>query len=131
MKKLPSTHQSLVVAVPSNIDWSAEGHSSMKTNKFLVAAVLAIAIGLPIAGFVWDVSVPQPMTSTGVRVTFLHGFRRRRGITVRLDFRVIKAQVVLRIAKWFVPDVGSWQILLQTKIPVDLAASPTAKSSHS
>jgi thiol-disulfide isomerase/thioredoxin len=46
----------------------------MKTNKLLVAAVLAIAIGAPIAAFVHDINGPQPMTSTGVRVPFLHGF---------------------------------------------------------
>jgi len=45
----------------------------MKTNKLLVAAVLAIAIGVPIAGFIKEVSVAQPTTSTGVRVPFLHG----------------------------------------------------------
>ena len=46
----------------------------MKINKLLVAAVLAIAIGAPIAGFVGDMNMSQPMTSTGVRVPFLHGF---------------------------------------------------------
>jgi thiol-disulfide isomerase/thioredoxin len=46
----------------------------MKPNKLLVAAVLATAIGAAIAGFVRDVNVPQPTTSTGVRVPFLHGF---------------------------------------------------------
>jgi hypothetical protein len=45
----------------------------MKTNKLLVAAVLATAIGAPIAGFVGEMN-GQPMTSTGVRVPFLHGF---------------------------------------------------------
>src|SRR5256885_3866051 len=45
----------------------------MKTNKLLAAAVFATAIGAPIAGFVGDMSVAQPMTSTGVRVPFLHG----------------------------------------------------------
>ena len=45
----------------------------MKTNKLLVAAVLAIAIGAPIAGFVGYMNGAQPMTSTGVRVPFLHG----------------------------------------------------------
>jgi thiol-disulfide isomerase/thioredoxin len=44
----------------------------MKINKLLVAAVLAIAIGAPIAGFVGDVNVAQPITST--RIPFLHGF---------------------------------------------------------
>jgi thiol-disulfide isomerase/thioredoxin len=42
----------------------------MKTGRFLVTAVLAIAIGAPIAGFVEEMNVP----STGVRVSFLHGF---------------------------------------------------------
>ena len=46
----------------------------MKINKLLVAAVLAIAIGAPIAAFVGDMNMPQPMTSTGARVSFLHGF---------------------------------------------------------
>lgn len=45
----------------------------MKTNKLLVAAILAAAIGVPIAGFVNEMRA-QPMTSTGVRVPFLHGF---------------------------------------------------------
>jgi len=45
----------------------------MKINKLLIAAVLAIAIGAPIAAFVEDKNVPQPKTSTGLRVSFLHG----------------------------------------------------------
>ena len=45
----------------------------MKTSKLLVAAVLAAAIVAPIAGFLGDLK-GQPMTSTGVRVPFLHGF---------------------------------------------------------
>ena len=45
----------------------------MTTNKLLVVAVLAIAIGAPIAGFVGDATMPQPATPTGVRVPFLHG----------------------------------------------------------
>ena len=45
----------------------------MKTNRLLIAAVLATAIGSPIAGFVGDMNVPQRSTSTGVRVPFLHG----------------------------------------------------------
>jgi thiol-disulfide isomerase/thioredoxin len=44
----------------------------MKMSKLLVAAVLAIAIGAPIAGFVGDVGMSQP--STGTRLPFLHGF---------------------------------------------------------
>ncbi|HET9688320.1 MAG TPA: thioredoxin family protein [Pseudolabrys sp.] len=46
----------------------------MKISKLLVAAVLAVAIGTPIVGFVGDINVAQPTTSTGVRVPFLHGF---------------------------------------------------------
>jgi thiol-disulfide isomerase/thioredoxin len=46
----------------------------MKTNKLWVSAVLAISIGVPIAGFLGDISMSQPTTSTGVRVPFLHGF---------------------------------------------------------
>ena len=45
----------------------------MNTNKLLVAAILAAAIGAPIAGFLSEMK-GQPMTSTGVRVPFLHGF---------------------------------------------------------
>src|SRR6266849_3511026 len=45
----------------------------MKTDKLLVAAVLATAIGAPIAGLVGEMK-GQSMTSTGVRVPFLHGF---------------------------------------------------------
>ena len=44
----------------------------MKTNKLLVAAALATAIGAPIAGFIGEMK-GQPMTSTGVWVPFLHG----------------------------------------------------------
>jgi thiol-disulfide isomerase/thioredoxin len=60
--------------IRGDIGSSPEGHSSMKTNKFLVAAVLAIALGAPIAGFVANMGGAQPMTSTEVRVPFLHGF---------------------------------------------------------
>jgi thiol-disulfide isomerase/thioredoxin len=42
-------------------------------NKLLVAAVLAIAIGAAIAGFVGDSNVAGQTTSTGIRVPFLHG----------------------------------------------------------
>src|SRR5262245_49291399 len=46
----------------------------MKTNKLLVSAGLAIAVGVPIAGLLGDISMSQPTTSAGVRVPFLHGF---------------------------------------------------------
>jgi thiol-disulfide isomerase/thioredoxin len=45
----------------------------MKTNKLLAAAVLVIAIGAPIAAFVEERHMPQPMTFAGFRVPFLHG----------------------------------------------------------
>jgi len=43
----------------------------MKTKKFLVAAVIAIAIGAPIAAVVGDTTVPT--TTPVLRVPFLHG----------------------------------------------------------
>ena len=43
----------------------------MKTSKLLAAAVLAIAIGVPIAAVVGDTTVPT--TSPALRVPFLHG----------------------------------------------------------
>jgi thiol-disulfide isomerase/thioredoxin len=43
----------------------------MKMSKLLVAAVLAIAIGAAIAGFVGEMK-GRPMTTPGVRVPFLH-----------------------------------------------------------
>jgi thiol-disulfide isomerase/thioredoxin len=46
----------------------------MKTSKLLVAAVLATAIGTPIAGFVLDTGMAQTEPSTPLRVPFLHGF---------------------------------------------------------
>src|SRR4051812_39225052 len=46
----------------------------MKINKLLAGAVLVIAVGLPIAAFVEETNVLQPMTSTGIRVPFLHGY---------------------------------------------------------
>ena len=46
----------------------------MKTKKLLAAAVLTIAVGAPIAGFVGDIAMSQPTTSTGIRVPFFHGF---------------------------------------------------------
>ncbi len=44
--------------------------SSMKANKLLIAAVLAVAIGAPIAGFVGDSKMPQ---STSEPIAFFHG----------------------------------------------------------
>jgi thiol-disulfide isomerase/thioredoxin len=45
---------------------------SMKTKRLMVAAILALAIGAPIAGFLGDTKMPQPTTFTGVRSPFLH-----------------------------------------------------------
>ena len=44
----------------------------MKINKLLVVAVLAIAIGAPIAGFIGEKSMSQPSAAT--RLPFLHGY---------------------------------------------------------
>jgi thiol-disulfide isomerase/thioredoxin len=46
----------------------------MKTRKFLLIAVLAAAIGAPIAVFVSEIYGQQSGSSTGLRVPFLHGF---------------------------------------------------------
>jgi thiol-disulfide isomerase/thioredoxin len=43
----------------------------MKMNKLLVAAVLALAIGAPVAAFVGETRMPQS-TTLGIRVPFLH-----------------------------------------------------------
>jgi thiol-disulfide isomerase/thioredoxin len=46
----------------------------MKISKLLIAAVLAFAIGVTIAGIVGDITMPlsQPTTSPAVRAPFLH-----------------------------------------------------------
>ena len=44
----------------------------MQTNKLLVAAVLVIGIGAPVAVFVQDVNMAQPAASDGL-LPFLHG----------------------------------------------------------
>jgi thiol-disulfide isomerase/thioredoxin len=46
----------------------------MKINKLLVAAVLAIAVGAPFAGFIGEMTMSQPTTSAETRLPFLHGF---------------------------------------------------------
>ena len=45
----------------------------MKTRKPLIAALLAVAIGAPIAGFVGYLNGEQPMTPLAIEVPFLHG----------------------------------------------------------
>jgi thiol-disulfide isomerase/thioredoxin len=46
----------------------------MKISKLVIAAVLAIAVGIPIAGFVGDKNMSQPITSSEARTpSFLHG----------------------------------------------------------
>ena len=44
----------------------------MKPQKLLVAVVLALAIGAPIASYVGDMNMPQPTTFAGARSPFLH-----------------------------------------------------------
>ncbi len=46
----------------------------MKTDKLLLAAVLATAIAAPIAGFIGEVHMPQQTRPTGVGLPFLHGY---------------------------------------------------------
>ncbi|RWN59356.1 thioredoxin family protein [Mesorhizobium sp.] len=45
----------------------------MKTIRLLVAAVLAMAIGASIAGFLGDTNMTRPITSKQAEVPFLHG----------------------------------------------------------
>ncbi|MER9440563.1 redoxin domain-containing protein [Mesorhizobium sp. M0340] len=45
----------------------------MKATKLLVAVALALAIGAPIASFLGDTNVAQPIASAPMRVPFLHG----------------------------------------------------------
>ena len=45
----------------------------MKVSKLLIAAVLVIAIGSPIAGFVGHIKLPLSTTPTGEPVAFFHG----------------------------------------------------------
>jgi thiol-disulfide isomerase/thioredoxin len=45
----------------------------MQKNKLLLATVLAITIGTPIAGLMGDITMAQPTTSTGIGTSFLHG----------------------------------------------------------
>ena len=47
----------------------------MKINRLLIAAVLGIAIGAPIAGFLAEKSVSQPTMPPGIQLPFLHGYR--------------------------------------------------------
>jgi thiol-disulfide isomerase/thioredoxin len=56
------------------IDRNPRKFSSMKTNKLVLAAVLAAAIGAPIAGLVGGRDVAQPIDFIGGGVPFLHGF---------------------------------------------------------
>jgi thiol-disulfide isomerase/thioredoxin len=65
---------SLQAATSIQVEGIRRGHSSMKINRLLIAAVLAIAIGAPIASILAEINVPQPTTSPGVRVPFWHGF---------------------------------------------------------
>ena len=45
----------------------------MKIRKLLIAAVLVVAVGAPIAGFVGDTKAPQSTLPIGERVAFFHG----------------------------------------------------------
>jgi hypothetical protein len=56
------------------IDVRREGLHRMQLNQLLVAVVLAIAIGAPIAGFLGGANVAQPIPSTELRIPLRHGF---------------------------------------------------------
>ena len=51
----------------------------MKVNKLLIAAVLVIAIGSPIAGFVGHIKLPLSTTPTGEPVAFFSRARHWPG----------------------------------------------------
>jgi thiol-disulfide isomerase/thioredoxin len=70
---LTDAQQSTEPSQATTIAFGNRRSFSMNTSKLLRAAVLAAAIGAPIAGFISDVK-GQPMTSSGVRVPFLHSF---------------------------------------------------------
>ena len=48
--------------------------SSMSTIRLLLPAVLAASIAGPIVAAAAETKPPQPTTSTGIRIPFLHGF---------------------------------------------------------
>jgi thiol-disulfide isomerase/thioredoxin len=56
-----------------NVGYMSSKALVMKANRLLLVAMLAGAIGAPIAGFAEDMHMSQPTTSTGVRLSFLHG----------------------------------------------------------
>ena len=45
----------------------------MRSSKFLVVTILAIAIAASIANFAEDTTMPQNMSSSGIRIPFLRG----------------------------------------------------------
>jgi thiol-disulfide isomerase/thioredoxin len=53
----------------------------MKVSKLLLGAVLVVAIGAPIAGFVGDIKLPRSSIPTGEPIAFLHG----RGSATAVD----------------------------------------------
>ena len=67
----------------------------MRTNKLLITAVLAVAIGAPIASFIGDTVMSQPTTAPGVGVPFLHGFFNGRS-TARSELASLE-----RADEWF------------------------------
>jgi thiol-disulfide isomerase/thioredoxin len=47
----------------------------MTTSKLVLSAVIALAVGTPVAGFVGERKMPQPTTPTALQIQFLHGLR--------------------------------------------------------
>lgn len=83
----------------------------MKPNKLLVAVVLAAAIGAPIASFLWD-RKEQPMTSTGIRVPFLHGPVGQTGGQTELA-SLERANEWLNSSRLAAPDLRGKVVLIQ------------------
>jgi thiol-disulfide isomerase/thioredoxin len=53
----------------------------MKVSKLLLGAVLVIAIGAPIAGFVGDIKLPRSSIPTGEPIAFFHGLGSTRAVS--------------------------------------------------
>lgn len=79
---------------------SHSGVFPMNAKKLLVAAILAIAIGALVAGSLGDTAMPQPTTSPGVRVPFLHGFFSGQSATLKIPANAQNGEFVP------LPDVG-------------------------
>src|SRR5450432_374801 len=85
----------------------------MKSSNLLATAVLAIALWAPIAGFVGDMSMPQPITTKGVRVPFLHGFSTAQIASQSELASLERANAWLNSPPLTAPDLRGKVVLIQ------------------